>query len=310
MSDSFFSHPKSVVETEQIGEGTRIWAFAHVLAGARIGQQANICDHVFIENDVVLGDRVTVKCGVQLWDGFRAEDDVFIGPNASFVNDRFPRSRRHPDRFLTTTLRKGCSVGAGATVLGGLTVGSGAMVGAGAVVSRDVPPHAVVIGNPARIRGYVGADRPPVSTTATAPAPSSVDVDGVRLIRLPSVEDLRGRLSFGQVEAELPFTPKRYFLVYDVPTAEVRGEHSHRRLHQMLICVKGSVSVVVDDGKKRAEVRLEAATQGLYIPPLVWGIQYGYSADAVLLVLASEVYEAEEYIRDYDEFERLVASGG
>lgn len=146
-----FEHPQALVESEQIGPGTRVWAFAHVLPGARIGRDCNICDHTFIENDVVVGDRVTVKCGVQLWDGLRVEDDVFIGPNATFTNDPSPRSKEYLDEYPVTVLERGCSIGANATLLPGITVGRKAMVGAGAVVTTSVPPNAVVVGNPARI---------------------------------------------------------------------------------------------------------------------------------------------------------------
>ena len=134
-----------------------IWAFAHVLPGARIGSDCNICDHVFVENDVVVGDRVTVKSGVQLWDGIRLADDVFVGPNVTFTNDPFPRSKVYPASFPETFVGPGASLGANATVLPGLTIGRDAMVGAGAVVTKDVPPHAIVVGNPARIVGYVDA---------------------------------------------------------------------------------------------------------------------------------------------------------
>ncbi len=140
---------------ESIGTGTRVWAFTHILPGAKIGMECNICDHVFIENDVVVGDRVTVKCGVQLWDGLRIESDVFIGPNATFTNDPFPRSKVYPEKFLTTQLRQGASIGANATILPGLTIGQYAMVAAGAVVTQDVPPRALVVGNPARILRYL-----------------------------------------------------------------------------------------------------------------------------------------------------------
>lgn len=305
-----FIHPKAITETALIGAGSRVWAFSHILPGARIGRDANVCDQVFIEGDVVLGDRVTVKSGVQLWDGLRVEDDVFIGPNASFANDPFPRSKHPPEKFQKTILRKGCSIGAGATVLGGLTIGSEAMVGAGAVVTRDVPPFAIVTGNPARIRGYVDADRMPAEELTPANArerDSSASVGGTRLIDMNSVADLRGRLSSGEVGDQLPFAPRRVFLVYDVPTAEVRGQHAHRTLEQVLICVHGSVSVVVDDGRNRLEFSLTSPDQGLYIPPQVWAIQYGYSRDSVLMVLASDIYEPAEYIRDYDEFQRIVA---
>jgi acetyltransferase-like isoleucine patch superfamily enzyme len=152
----YFAHPAAIVESVNIGAGTRIWAFAHILPGAVVGTDCNICDHTFVENDVVLGDRVTVKSGVQLWDGLRVEDDVFIGPNAAFTNDPFPRSRQRPAQFVRTTLRAGASIGANATLLCGITVGEDAMVGAGAVVTDNVPPGAVVVGNPARVTRYVG----------------------------------------------------------------------------------------------------------------------------------------------------------
>jgi len=152
---SFFKHEKALVESSKIGDATRVWAFAHVLPGAQIGAECNICDHVFIENDVVIGDRVTIKCGVQIWDGLRIEDDVFIGPNATFTNDLFPRSKVYPEKFAQTHVARGASVGANATILAGLRIGEGAMVGAGAVVTKDVPDFAIVVGNPARVTGYV-----------------------------------------------------------------------------------------------------------------------------------------------------------
>ncbi len=147
---SVFIHDRALVETESIGSGTRIWAFAHVMSGAVIGRDCNICDHTFVEGNVVIGDRVTIKSGVYLWDGVRVEDDVFIGPQATFTNDRFPRSRQ-PFELLITTLRRGASIGAGAVVLPGVTIGERTMIGAGAVVIADVPDDVVVVGNPARV---------------------------------------------------------------------------------------------------------------------------------------------------------------
>jgi acetyltransferase-like isoleucine patch superfamily enzyme len=152
---NYFKHNNALVESDNVGNDSRIWAFVHILPGAQIGTECNICDHVFIENDVIVGDRVTVKCGVQLWDGLRVEDDVFIGPNATFTNDIFPRSKQYPKEFSKTFLRKGCSIGANATVLCGIEIGEFAMVGAGSVVTKNVPPRAVVFGNPATIRRYV-----------------------------------------------------------------------------------------------------------------------------------------------------------
>jgi len=301
--EQHYQHPQAIVETKTIGHGTRVWAFAHILPGAVIGNECNICDHVFIENKVIIGDRVTIKCGVQLWDGVRLEDDTFIGPNATFTNDQFPRSKKYPENFPETVVKKGASIGANATILPGITIGQNVMVGAGAVVTRDVPPNAIVIGNPARIVDYVDTPKH-VSTrlTASESEPTELNVKEAKLFLMPLIEDLRGKLSFGEIEQHLPFSPKRYFLVYDVPSREIRGEHAHKELHQFLVCVKGSVSVALDDGACREEVLLDSPQLGIHIPPLIWGIQYKYSPDAVLLVFASDVYQADDYIRDYDDF--------
>ena len=151
-----FIHTLADVHSASIGEGTKIWQFAVVLPRAIIGRECNICANVFVENDVCIGDRVTVKCGVQLWDGLRIEDDAFIGPNVTFCNDRFPRSKNYPEQFLKTIVKRGASISANATILPGVTIGEGAMVGAGAVVVRDVPAHATVVGNPAAALPHMG----------------------------------------------------------------------------------------------------------------------------------------------------------
>jgi len=297
-----FVHPEGLCEATEVGDGTRIWAFAHVLPGARIGRSCNICDHVFIEGGVIIGDRVTVKCGVQLWTGVTIEDDVFIGPNATFTNDSFPRSRQWPDEYEKTRVCAGASIGANATLLPGITVGTRAMVGAGSVITSSVPPNAIVVGNPARIIGYVDTRRASISKASTEQplGASPTRVRGVSLHRLPLVNDLRGDLSFGEFQRTVPFGIKRYFMVYNVSTAEVRGEHAHRTCHQFLIAAHGRVSVVVEDGTEREEFLLDRPDLGLHLPPMVWGIQYNYSTDAVLLVFASEYYDPADYIRDYD----------
>lgn len=152
---SVFIHQSACVENNYIGINTKIWQFVVVLPNARIGSDCNICAHVFIENDVIIGDRVTVKSGVQLWDGLRVEDDVFIGPNVTFTNDIFPRSKNHPVSFPVTTIKSGASIGGGATILPGITIGKSAMVGAGTVVTKSVPDFSVVVGNPARVVRYL-----------------------------------------------------------------------------------------------------------------------------------------------------------
>jgi UDP-2-acetamido-3-amino-2,3-dideoxy-glucuronate N-acetyltransferase len=168
-----FIHSHALVESEHIGPGTRIWAFAHVLKGAVIGADCNICDHCYIDEDVVIGDRVTIKGQLAIIDGMRVEDDVFIGPNVTFTNDRYPRSRHASWHCETMVIGRGASIGAGAVFVPGVSVGEGAMVGAGAVVTRDVPPFTVVVGNPARvIREVTDAERLSDQASA-APIPSS-----------------------------------------------------------------------------------------------------------------------------------------
>lgn len=302
-----YIHPLADVKATSIGADTRIWQFCVVFAGAKIGAGCNVCAHVLIENDVVIGDNVTIKSGVQLWDGVRVEDNVFIGPNVTFTNDLYPRSKVYPDSYLQTTIRAGASIGANATILPGRTIAEGAMIGAGAVVTRDVPANAIVQGNPARIVGYANAKtvvladkqdselrKPPYSETG--------NVRGVTTHRFPLIKDIRGNLTVGEFEQHIPFVPLRYFMVFDVQSKETRGEHAHRVCHQFLICVRGSCAVLADDGVNRTEVLLDSPDKGVYLPPMVWGVQYKYTEDAVLLVFASHHYDAADYIRNYAEY--------
>jgi UDP-2-acetamido-3-amino-2,3-dideoxy-glucuronate N-acetyltransferase len=308
MTDHFV-HPQGLCESKKVGARTRVWAFAHVLPGAQLGEDCNVCDHVFIENDVVVGNRVTIKCGVQLWDGVDVEDDVFIGPNVTFTNDPFPRSKQYPEKFARTRVRQGASIGANATILPGLTIGPRAMVGAGAVVTKDVPANAIVKGNPARITGYITGDRTeraaapgkgpgPVASRGVVPT----SVRGVTLHHFPRHEDLRGSLLALEHERDLPFVPRRTFVVYDVPTQEVRGEHAHKVCAQFLVCIRGSVRVLADDGTNREEFVLDSPSVGVHLPAMTWGTQFRYSADAALLVFASHPYDAADYLRTYEDF--------
>ena len=304
-----FRHRLSLCESDRVGPRTRIWAFAHVLPGATIGADCNICDHVFIENDVIIGDRVTIKCGVSVWDGLRIEDDAFVGPDTTFTNDCFPRSKVHEAPYLCTIVRRGASLGANCTILPGLTIGAHAMVGAGSVLTRDVPPNAIVVGNPARIVGYVDTARyngrratqakPPIYAEEW---PLQLNVRNVTLHRLVQADDMRGSLVSGEIDRHIPFAPQRFFSVMNVPSKDVRGAHAHRSCEQFLVCQVGSLAVVVDDGHNREEVILDDPRVGLYLPAMTWGVQYRYTADALLLVIASRPYEPEDYIRDYDDF--------
>ncbi|MFZ2025173.1 MAG: WxcM-like domain-containing protein [Microgenomates group bacterium] len=302
-------HTTALVQSKHIGANTKIWAYCNILESASIGKNCNICDHVYIENNVSVDDNVTVKCGVQLWDGITIEHDVFIGPNATFANDKFPRSKHHQQAPLKTTVKHHASIGANATILPGITISAYAMVGAGAVVTKDVPPYAIVVGNPARITGYVTTNKTKKSKeiTSTVDAkPKKLHVKNVWMNALQKASDLRGNLSYVEYQKYIPFLIKRVFFVYHVPGQDVRGEHAHKKCQQYLVCIKGSVHVIVDDGIHREEIELKEMTMGVYIPPMIWGTQYKYSDDAILAVFASDIYNASDYIRDYQHFLTLV----
>jgi UDP-2-acetamido-3-amino-2,3-dideoxy-glucuronate N-acetyltransferase len=296
----FYLHPQGICETTHVGKGTRIWAFAHVLPGARIGRDCNICDNVFIESDVTIGDNVTVKSGVQLWNGVRLGNHVFVGPNATFTNDKFPRSKQYLSHYPETVVEDGVSIGANATILPGVRIGFRAMIGAGTVVTQDVPARATVVGNPGRVVGYAGA--------ADVDAVSCTLPDDYRpaLIRLGTNEQARGRL-FVADEGVVPFVPKRFFLVDKVPSGEARGNHAHHSSHQFFVAVSGHIFVAVDDGRRAFAIRLSRPDVGVYVPPRIWSMQFGHSADAVLFVLASDAYNRPGYISHYDEFCALVS---
>ncbi|UXN66763.1 WxcM-like domain-containing protein (plasmid) [Phyllobacterium sp. A18/5-2] len=301
-------HPNGICESKSVGNGTRVWAFAHVLPAAVIGENCNICDNVFIENDVIVGNNVTIKCGVQVWDGIRIGDNVFIGPNATFTNDKFPRSKAYPDEFLQTVVEASASIGANATILPGITIGRSAMIGAGAVVTKSVPANAVVVGNPAVIVGYQtkeqrGSNR---AVELENEQRTRLGVGECELWRLPHFSDLRGQLAPLEFDKNLPFVPLRSFIVHGVPSNKVRGEHAHLECEQFLIAVHGSVSVVVDDGKERAEVMLSDPSIGLYLSPKVWGIQYKFEPNSVLMVFASLPYDSSDYVRDYERFLEII----
>ena len=239
-----------------------------ILPGAVVGEDCNICAHCLIEGGAKVGSRVTVKCGVQLWDGVTLEDDVFVGPNATFTNDPYPRSKQHPGQYARTIVEAGASIGANATVLPGLRIGRGAMVAAGAVVTRDVPAYSIVQGNPARIAGYDTTSAP---TSGTPPLEGKLKTGrtncGVELIPFRKIKDLRGDLIPIEMQHKIPFRVARLFFVSNVPNQRVRGEHAHRACHQLLLCLQGSVSVAVNNGVDRETHLLDTPEVGLHIPP-------------------------------------------
>lgn len=201
-----------------------------------------------------------------------------------------------------------------ACVIGeGVTIGQGAWVRAGAIVLNSIPANSIVEGNPARVVGYVNrsiADHLPETrlidamdySTAERPSKIPLDVGSSALYLMRKIEDGRGSLTVGEVPTEVPFAPARYFAVYDVPSIELRGEHAHKRCQQFLVCLNGSCRILLDSGESRCEVLLDRPDIGVFMPEMIWGTQYRYSSDAVLLVFASRPYESEDYLRTYDEF--------
>ncbi|MDR3448855.1 MAG: WxcM-like domain-containing protein [Alphaproteobacteria bacterium] len=233
------------------------------------------------------------------------EPGASIGPYVVFVGGQ-------------TIVRTHACIEAAAVIGRDITIGQGAQVRPGAVVLRSVPPNAIVEGNPAQIVGYRdGAERGSyqdiiirdasvfAGTSAPANLPLGIGDSAIYLMR--QVADPRGSLTVGEFGKELPFEPRRYFLVYDVPSRELRGEHAHRQCHQFLICINGSCHVLVDDGVRRCEVILDRPDVAVYMPPMIWGTQYRYSKDAILMVFASHHYDAGDYLRTYDEFEAEMA---
>ena len=300
---SVYVHPQGLCESQKVGAGTRVWAFAHVLAGATIGADCNICDHVFVENDVVVGDRVTIKSGVQLWDGIRLEDDVFVGPNATFTNDRYPRSKVYPSQFLKTTVRCGASIGANATILPGITIGEQALVAAGSVVTHDVSARVLVQGNPARPSSFLDAELIEASTCDTVNGPCKL-ASGVELRRLFRDANQRGNLVATDFARDVPFSPQSFVALIDTPDGALRSAHARIRCIQFTVLLSGSVTALVDNARERIAVKLSAPGEAILIPAGTWSGFLGFAPDTGLGVFESEPYDVSDCIRDYGEFRR------
>ena len=272
---------------------------------------SSIHPSVSIPANCRIGDGVEVMQHAYIGEGSCLGSEVRIGPNAVLADWQTGHDHGQ-EKSHGPAIGDGVVIGANAVVLPGVVVGNGAVVEAGSVVFDNVPPNAVVQGNPARIMRYAGATSalPRVQagpdSSGQRPAVSSTQVAGVSIHYFPVMRDIRGELTVGEFSKDIPFVPKRYFLAYGVPSKETRGEHAHRTCHQFLICVRGSCAMVADDGKSRVEILLDSADKGVYLPPMIWGIQYKYSADAMLLVFASDYYDDSDYIRDYREFLRQV----
>lgn len=255
----------------------------------------------FVHEGARLSVGCVVKSGAYVCNGVSLESGVYIGPNVVFVEP----SANFP--IVESRVEKNVRIGANSTIWAGVSIGSTAVVRPGSVVTKAVPPNAIVEGNPASIVGYIDAVNDSVSGSGdieipTAPSERKTTVKGVTLHTFPLIPDMRGSLTVCEFEKQIPFSPKRSFMVFDVPSREVRGEHAHHHCHQFLICVRGSCAVLADDGENKIEVVLDAPNRGIYLPPMIWGVQYKYSPDALLIVFASDYYDASDYIRSYAEF--------
>jgi UDP-2-acetamido-3-amino-2,3-dideoxy-glucuronate N-acetyltransferase len=258
------------------------------------------------DNGTFIAPTAKIMPGAYIGLGVKIAERVMVCANAVVLGkDDYPL-------MAAAEIGPGAIIGANSTIFAGVVVGMRAQVKPGSVVTRSVPPLAVVEGNPALITGYVattnsGNDALPSNGVKGQPTQSKVK--NVSLHQLGLISDLRGNLSVGEFEKDIPFKAARYFLVFDVPTAETRGEHAHKVCEQFLVCIKGSCSVVADDGDTREEFLLNSPARGLYLPAMTWGIQYHYTSDAILLVFASDYYDSSDYIRDYGGFIAAVRAG-
>jgi len=260
--------------------------------------QPTIHPTAVVDPTAILANDCRVEALAYIGPGCTIDAGVTVGVRASVISAAGSASPR------ATVVRAGVRIEPGAVVNGPLTVGRHAIVRAGAVVTEDVPPRAVVGGNPAEVVGYTHEE---ATTPVTLLAPpigefESIEVAGATLYRLRRTQDLRGSLAVAELGAGLPFLARRVFMVFDVANQKIRGSHAHRALHEYLIALGGSVTVVVDNGRTSAQVVLDAPDLGLHIPPGLWSTQYEYSSRASLVVLASHEYDEADYIRDYDDY--------
>ena len=268
---------------------------------ARLGKNLTIGPNAVIGDNVTIGDNCIIDSGVNISRNSILESGVIIGSNTVFIEANIENEETE------TIIKKMVKIGPNTTIYPNIIVGESAAVKPGTVLMRTVPPYAIVEGNPATIVGYIDTiyrtnDLKKIPAIQKELKSELIGVKGVTYHNFPIIPDLRGNLTVGEFNNQIPFEAKRYFLIYGVPTREVRGEHAHRLCHQFLICIHGHCSIVTDDGNNRVEILLDSPNKGLYLPPMTWSIQYQYSQDAILLVFASHYYDSDDYIRDYENF--------
>lgn len=272
---SFHQHTTAICESNTIGDQTSVDAYSVISKTARLGKHCKIGCFSHIKDKCDIGNQTSIGSNCVIAEKVQIEEDCKLGDNVS--------------------------------ILAGIQIGQGAVIRSGSVVTRHVPPHAIISGNPAEIEYYASEnveslDQSIVTSNKKIDAPLSLDVGRSALWPLPNFDDMRGTLTVSEYEKDLPFKPERSFLVYNVPNNKIRGEHAHKQCDQFLIAVHGTLSILLDDGKARREVQLQSPDQGVYMPAGIWGTQYKFSSDAVLLVFASRPYENDDYLRTYADF--------
>ena len=283
-------HKTSDVSAAEIGAQTRIMQFAVIEDGVTVGEHCQIDPLCLVKRCAAIGDRVTIGGGAHVAADAKIGCNVIIGANS--VIGTADAGERAP------IVHDGASVGANVTVASGVEVGQYAKIEDGSVVTSNVPPGATVAGNPAVMhQGTLQSER---ATRHQSPRESHLP--GVKFLDLQEVTDVRGTLTVCQWDRQLPFTPRRVFFLHTVPSENVRGAHAHKECDQVLVCFNGSVNVLVDDGQQREEHVLDCSSRGLLIPAGIWATQYRYSANAMLVVFASHDYDADDYIRNYEDF--------
>jgi UDP-2-acetamido-3-amino-2,3-dideoxy-glucuronate N-acetyltransferase len=300
-SMSYTRDDSSRIENSVVDSGCVIGVGAIIRNGVKLGKNCIVGDYTILDGAITAADSVVIASHCSLRGPATIEAGVQFGPNTSISS-----SNDQP-----VTIRELAIIGAHSTIAGPLVIAERAVIDPGSVVTRNVPANVVVAGNPAKIVRYQHS-RSTIARHLEHAEPGTIvssAVRGVSTHHLPMIEDLRGNLSFGEAQRHVPFEIKRYFLTFEVVSEEARGEHAHRSLKQFLICVHGRVNIVADDGRAWEEIVLDRPNVAVYLPPMVWGLQYRFTTDAVLLVLCSEPYDPGGYIRSYAEFLDLVKRG-
>jgi UDP-2-acetamido-3-amino-2,3-dideoxy-glucuronate N-acetyltransferase len=299
----------SICQSSNVGSGTKIGDFSYIGPDVKIGENCRIDHHVALTGKICIDDNVAISSGVKLDGDILIEEGVQIQSNVVLTGKR--PSERSSQKITEGKIRVGARtiIGAQSTILPGVTLGIRAMISPNSVITRSVPAHALAAGNPARVVSYFTSAGELIANEKFQLSPLSPTTDivdspirGVKIFSFPKIIDTRGNLSVLEFESDLPFAPKRLFFVTGARNQFVRGEHAHRTGHQLLICLSGSIVVLVDDGRERYEYRLDKPEIGLYLEPMVWATQYDHQENSCLAVLASNHYDPSDYIRNYEDF--------